>query len=52
MTNLGKKMTFFRISVAWGALRRRTEVLFVEKKNQKTFVCLVPRKLAQLYVRW
>jgi len=27
-------------------------MLFCEKKNQKTFVCLVPRKLKQVHARW
>jgi hypothetical protein len=30
---------------------REEEVLFFEKKNQKTFVCWVPRKLDHDYVR-
>jgi hypothetical protein len=27
-------------------------VFFFEKKNQKTFVCLAPRKLKKVHVRW
>jgi hypothetical protein len=31
---------------------KRKQVFFFEKKNQKTFVCLAPRKLKKVHVRW
>jgi hypothetical protein len=32
-------------------MKQEEKLFFFEKKNQKTFVCLVPRKLKKEYVR-